>query len=62
MYSLWGGGGACGGGGVVVVLLVVVVGYWLWWWCSCGGCGDSPCKGDSFNTCRSDIVKCMLCG
>ena len=43
--------------------MVVVVGYWWWWWCSGGGVGgDSPCKGDSFNNCRSDIVKCMLFG
>ena len=55
MYSLWGGGGASGGGGVVVVLVVVVVGYW--WWCSVDGGGDRPCKGDSFNNCRSNIVK-----
>ena len=44
-----------------MVLVVVVVGYWWWWWCSGGG-GNSPCKGDSFNHGRSDIVKCMLCG
>ena len=46
-----------------MVLVVVVVGYWWWCWCSGGGGGgDSPCKGDSFNNCRCDIVKCMLCG
>ena len=27
-----------------------------------GGGGDSPCKGDSFKNCSSDIVKCLLCG
>ena len=63
VYSFWVGGGAKGGGGIVVVLVVVVVGYLWWWWCSgSGGSGDSPCKGDSFNNCRSEIVMCMLCG
>ena len=61
MFSLWGGDGVSGSGGVLVVLVVVVVGLWWWWWCSGGG-GDSPCKGDIFNNCRSDIVKCLLCG
>ena len=59
-----GGGGVSGGGGIVVVLVVVVVGYLWRWGCSgsCGGGGDSPCKGDSFNNCRSEIVMCMLFG
>ena len=33
------------------------------WRCS-GGCGggDRLCKGGSCNSCRSAIVKCMMCG
>ena len=61
---MWCGDGDSGSGGVLEVLVVVVVGFWWWWLCSGGGGGggDSPCKGDSFNNCRSDIVNCMLCG
>ena len=56
-------GGASGGGDVVGVVVVVAVGYWWWWWqCGGSGCGDSLCKGSSYNSCRSAIVKCMLYG
>ena len=39
---------------------MVVVGYWWYWWRSGGG--NSHCRGVSCNSCRSAIVKCMLCG
>ena len=55
------GGGPSGVGGVVVVL--VVVWYWWCWFHSVGGgCGMSLCKGGSFNSCRSAIVKCTIHG
>ena len=56
-------GGASGGGDVLVDVVVVAEGFWWWWWQSGGsGGGDSLCKGSSCNSCRSAIVKCMLCG
>ena len=48
---------------VMVGFLVVAVGYWWLFWVNGGGSGgDSICIGDSGNSCKSDIVKCMLCG
>ena len=46
-----------------MVLVVVVVGYCWMFLCNGGGSGDdSICIGGSCNSCRSDTVKCMLCG
>ena len=42
---------------------MVVVGYWWLFWGNGGGSGgDSICIGGSCNSCRSDIVRCILCG
>ena len=36
-----------------------MVGYW--WWCSAGG-GGRDRQGGSRNSCRSAIVRCVMCG
>ena len=43
---------------------MVVVVWYLWWWFHSGGggCGMSLCKGSSFNSCSSAIVKYTIHG
>ena len=61
MKCIYGGDGFSGGCGVVMVVVVV---WYLWWWFHSGGggCCMSLCKGSSFNSCSSAIVKCTIHG